>query len=67
MDEEEARQQALDLLGDMLGLDEFQRIVVATLSRELDGFDWPPAPGSDHERKLMQLGAIVMEGRTMLG
>ena len=63
---EEARQQSLKLIADTLGLDEFQRIAVADLMNDLEGFTWPPNPGSVHEKKLMELGAIVTGQRGSL-
>ena len=63
---EEARQQSLKLIADTLGLDEFQRIAVADLMNDLEGFKWPPNPGSMHEKKLMELGAIVTGQRGSL-
>ncbi len=57
MTEAEARDQALR----MLGLDEFQRIAADDILRDLDGLEWPPPPGSEHEKKLIELGALVSE------
>jgi hypothetical protein len=55
MTPEEARDHALQLLG----LDPFQRIAVEAISRDLEGIKWPPQPGSEHERKLIELGRVV--------
>jgi len=63
---EEARQQSLDMIGGALGLDEFQKIAISELMRDLKGFSWPPAPGSAHEKKLMELGSIVTGKRGSL-
>ena len=63
---EEAKQQSMKILGDAPGLDEFQRIAVADLMNDLEGFSWPPNPGSVHERKLMELGSIVTGQRGSL-
>lgn len=59
MTPEEARQESLAILGKTLGLDEFQMIAVQDISADLEGFTWPPEPGSEHEKKLIELGAIV--------
>jgi hypothetical protein len=63
---EEAKQQAHDLLATALGLDAFQRIAVADLMNDLEGFTWPPAPDSLHEKKLMELGSIITGHRGSL-
>ena len=59
MTPEEARQRSFDLLAGVLKLDEFQKIAMSELMRDLEGFTWPPEPGSEHEKKLMELGSIA--------
>jgi len=54
------------MIGGALGLDEFQKIAISELMRDLEGFSWPPAPGSAHEKKLMELGSIVTGKRGSL-
>ncbi len=49
-----------DDFADSLGLDEFQRIAALEIGRELSELiAETPAPGSHHERLLMQLGAVI--------
>ncbi len=59
MTEDEAREQAFDLMANILNLDEFQRIAVHDLI--LDVGAEIPKPGSIEERKMIELGAIVSE------
>jgi hypothetical protein len=61
MTNDEAREESFNLLANTLRLDEFQRIAAKDLLRDLDGFKWPPGPDSEHEKKLMSLGAIFSE------
>jgi len=61
MTEREAKNKSFDLMANVLGLDEFQRIAARELLDDLEGFKFPPAPGSEHEKKLMALGAICGE------
>jgi hypothetical protein len=57
MTPEEAMDQAISVMGIK---DPFAKIVVASLMRDLEQYgDKMPAPGSEHERKVMELGAIV--------
>lgn len=66
MTPEEAKRQSLDLLLGCLRLDEFQRIAISDLMADLEGFTWPPEPGSEHEKKLMEIGALVTGNRGSL-
>jgi hypothetical protein len=59
MTPEEARDQALRIMG----LDEFQRIAVVDLSRDIDLSAGMPAPGSEEERRLIELGRFVLADR----
>ena len=59
MTPEEAMDQTLSLMGIK---DPFAKIVVSDLMRDLEQYgNKMPAPGSEHERKVMELGAIVWE------
>jgi hypothetical protein len=54
---EEAMEQMLTLMGIR---DPFARIAVTDLMRDLDKYgNKMPEPGSEHEKKLMELGAIA--------
>jgi hypothetical protein len=57
----EESEQAFIEIADALVLDEFQRIAVRDILTDLKKFDWPPEPDSEHERLLIQLGAIIAE------
>jgi hypothetical protein len=61
MTSDKAREESFNLLARTLRLDEFQRIAAKDLLRDLDGFEWPPTPGSEHEKKLMALGAVISQ------
>lgn len=56
--------EAWDAMCDAFGLDEFQRIAVAEISRDLDRVDPTgnaiPEPDSEHERLLTRLGAVIL-------
>jgi hypothetical protein len=57
-------EEAFDWMATHFGLDEFQRIAVRSILRDLEPYHqnvWPPFPDSRHERLLIELGAIVGE------
>lgn len=56
---EEGIQKGIEALVNTFDLDEFEQVAVAEVLRDLDKFDGPPTPGSDHEKKLIELGALV--------
>lgn len=59
MTPEEAMEQTLTIMGIK---SPFARIAVTDLMRDLEQYKGAmPAPGSEHERKLMELGAIAFE------
>ncbi len=56
---EDERQEGVELVGRMFGLDEFEMVVIAQLARDLKAFEGTPEPGSEYEEKILQLGALV--------
>lgn len=57
---EEGIQAGIESIAAMFGLDDFQKIALADLLRDLDG-----KFGPETEDKLIQLGALVSNGRTL--
>lgn len=53
----------LEMVGDMLDLDEFERIAVADIFEELEQF--PPGPSAANEHLYMRLGAVVSDKITV--